>query len=247
MTTPDMSALRPNKGKKLLAKTDEGTFARYPVRTHVVMKGDDLKGIMDKYVKPYLVEGDSIFISEKIVAISQGRAYKLEDIKPSKLAKFLVKFVTKSPHGIGLGSPYTMELAIRDCGVPLILWGCICAAVTKPFGIKGVFYNVVGTRARAIDGPCEYTLPPYNNYAKLAPLNPDKVCKELAEHTGCEVVMLDANDLGLEVLGKSSDKISLSLARQMFGDNPLAQSNEQTPIAIARKVDDDMQEPTFED
>ena len=242
-----MNALRPNKGKKLLAKTDEGTFARYPVRTHVVMKGDDLKGIMDKYVKPYLVEGDSIFISEKIVAISPGRAYKLEDIKPSKLAKFLVKFVTKSPHGIGLGSPYTMELAIRDCGVPLILWGCICAAVTKPFGIKGVFYNVVGTRARAIDGPCEYTLPPYNNYAKLAPLNPDKVCKELAEHTGCDVVMLDANDLGLEVLGKSSDKISLSLARQMFGDNPLAQSNEQTPIAIARKVDDDMQEPTFED
>lgn len=242
-----MNALRPNKGKKLLAKTDEGTFARYPVRTHVVMKGDDLKGIMDKYVKPYLVEGDSIFISEKIVAISQGRAYKLEDIKPSKLAKFLVKFVTKSPHGIGLGSPYTMELAIRDCGVPLILWGCICAAVTKPFGIKGVFYNVVGTRARAIDGPCEYTLPPYNNYAKLAPLNPDKVCKELAEHTGCEVVMLDANDLGLEVLGKSSNKISLTLARQMFGDNPLAQSNEQTPIAIARKVDDDMQEPTFED
>ena len=242
-----MNALRPNKSKKLLAKTDEGTFARYPVRTHVVMKGDDLKGIMDKYVKPYLVEGDSIFISEKIVAISQGRAYKLEDIKPSKLAKFLVKFVTKSPHGIGLGSPYTMELAIRDCGVPLILWGCICAAVTKPFGIKGVFYNVVGTRARAIDGPCEYTLPPYNNYAKLAPLNPDKVCKELAEHTGCEVVMLDANDLGLEVLGKSSNKISLTLARQMFGDNPLAQSNEQTPIAIARKVDDNMQEPTFED
>jgi hypothetical protein len=140
-----------------------------------------------------------------------------------------------------------MELAIRDCGIPLILWGCVCAAVTKPFGIKGVFYNVVGTRARAIDGPCEYTLPPYNNYAKLAPLNPDKVCKELAEHTGCDVVMLDANDLGLEVLGKSTDKISLTLARQMFGDNPLAQSTEQTPIAIARKVPDDMQEPVFED
>ena len=93
MNTPDMSELRPNKGKKLLVKTDEGTFARYPVRTHVVMKGDDLKGIMDKYVKPYLKEGDGIFISEKIVAISQGRAYKLEDIKPSKLAKFLFKFV----------------------------------------------------------------------------------------------------------------------------------------------------------
>ena len=81
----------------------------------------------------------------------------------------------------------------------------------------------------------------------MAPLEPDKVCKELAEHTGCYVVMLDANDLGLEILGKSTDDITLDMARQMFGDNPLDQSDQQTPIAIARKVPDDMEEPVFED
>jgi F420-0:gamma-glutamyl ligase-like protein len=247
MSTPDMSSFRPNRGKKLIVDTDFGRYARYPVKTHVVVKGDNLKDIMDKYVMPYIVEGDRIFLSEKIVAISQGRAFHIDDIKPSWLARFLVKFVTKSPHGIGLGSPYTMELAIRDCGVPIILWGCICAAVTKPFGIKGVFYNVVGTRARAIDGPCEYTLPPYNNYAKMAPLEPDKVCKELAEHIGCDVVMLDANDLGVEVLGKSTNAVTLQMARQIFRDNPLDQSDQQTPIAIAREVPDDMEEPVFED
>lgn len=247
MSTPDMSALRPNKGKKLIIDTDNGRFARYPVKTHVVKKGDDLKELMDTYVKPYLTEGDGIFLSEKMVAISQGRAWDIDEIKPGFWAKFLVKFVTKSPYGIGLGSKYTMELAIRDVGLPKILLGCVCAAVTKPFGIKGVFYNVVGPKARAIDGPGEYVIPPYNHYAKMCPLEPDKVCKELAEHTGCYVVMLDANDLGVEVLGKSDDNFTLTMARQMFKDNPLDQSDQQTPIAIARKVSDDMQEPEYND
>ena len=246
MNTPDMSSLRPNKGKKLIVETDDGKYARYPVKTHVVKKGDNLNEIMDKYVMPYIVEGDGIFLSEKMVAISQGRAWDIDEIHPSWLAKFLVKFVTKSPYGIGLGSPYTMELALRDVGWPKILLGCICAAFTKPFGIKGVFYNVVGPKARAIDGPGEYVIPPYNHYAKMAPLEPDKVCKELAEHTGCYVVMLDANDLGLEILGKSTDEITLKKARQMFGDNPLDQSDQQTPIAIARKMPDDAVEPVFE-
>lgn len=247
MSTPDMSALRPNKGKKLIVQTDDGKYARYPVKTHVVVKGDDLKDIMDKYVRPYLCEGDGIFLSEKMVAISQGRAWDIDEIKPSWWARFLVKFVTKSPYGIGLGSPYTMELAIRDVGLPKILLGCICAAFTKPFGIKGVFYNVVGPKARAIDGPGEYVIPPYNHYAKMAPLEPDKVCKELAEYTGCYVVILDANDLGLEILGKSTDEITLKKARQMFGDNPLDQSDQQTPIAIARKMPDDAEEPVYDD
>ena len=247
MSTPDMSSFRPNRGKKLIVDTDYGRYARYPVKTHVVAKGDDLKEIMDKYVMPYVTEGDGILKKKKVVAISQGRAFPIDEIKPRPLARFLVKFVTKSPYGIGLGSPYTMELALRDCGIPKILLGCICAAVTKPFGIKGVFYNVVGPKARAIDGPGEYVIPPYNKYAKMAPLEPDKVCKELAKHTGCYVVILDANDLGLEILGKSTDDITLQMARQMFGDNPLDQSDQQTPIAIARKVPDDMEEPVFED
>ena len=236
--SPDMSGFRPNAEKNLIIDTPNGKFARYPVKTHVIMKGDDLKDIMDKYVADYITEGDVIFLSEKVVAIVQGRAFKLEEIHPSFMARFLVKFVTKSPYGIGLGSPYTMELALRDVGLPRILLGCISALFTKPFGIKGVFYNVVGTRARAIDGPCEFTIPPYNNYAKMAPLNPDKVCMELKEHLGCDVVVVDANDLGQDVLGTSNPYYTSEIAHQLFGDNPLDQADQQTPIAIIRKVED---------
>lgn len=240
-----MSSFKPNRGKTLLKQTSFGKFARYPVRTHVVASGDSLIDIMDKYVMPYVQKGDGIFLSEKMVAISQGRAWPISEIKVSPMAKFLVKFVTKSPYGIGLGSPYTMELALRDIGFPKIFLGCICAAFTKPFGIKGVFYNVVGPKARSIDGPGDYVIPPYNKYAKMAPLHPNKVCEELAEHTGCYVIMLDANDIGLEILGSSTKDVTLSMARELFGDNPLDQSDQQTPIAICRKVPDDMQEPEF--
>ena len=233
----DTSELQPNEEKSIEIKTDFGIFARYPVKTHVIIAGENLKEILDKYIMPYAQKGDMIFMSEKIVAISQGRAFDIDDIKPSGLAKFLCKFVYKSPYGIGLGSPWTMELAIRDIGVPKIFLAAFCSAVTKPFGIRGVFYKIVGDKGRAIDGPCSYTLPPYNHYAKLAPKDPDKVAKELKEHTGCDIVIIDANDIGREILGRSSSDLDINMLKQIFADNPLGQASQQTPLALVRKVD----------
>ncbi|MGI6745419.1 MAG: F420-0:Gamma-glutamyl ligase [Firmicutes bacterium ADurb.Bin300] len=226
----------PNESKKLEISTEFGDFLRLPIKTHVVVKDDSLVEIIDKYVKPHIQDGDMIFISEKIVAISQGRAFDIDDIKPSRLARVLCKFVVKTPYGIGLGSPWTMELALKDVGIPRILFAAFCSAITKPFGIRGVFYRIAGTRARAIDGPCECTIPPYNHAAKLAPLNPEKVAIELMKHTGCMVAIMDANDLGREVLGTSDDFLSVEMCKAIFEDNPLGQGREQTPIAIVRKI-----------
>ncbi len=229
-------ALQPNEGKQIKIETSFGEFMRYPVKTHVVVSGDDLNKIMDDYVMEYIEEGDMIFISEKIIAISQGRAFDIDDIHPSKLANFLCKFVYKSPYGIGLGSPWTMELAIREIGVPKIMFAAFCSAVTKPFGVRGVFYKIVGDKGRAIDGPCSYTLPPYNHCAKLAPKEPDKVAAQLSKHTGCKVVIIDSNDIGREILGVSDKSISIDMCKEIFADNPLGQASQQTPIAIVRKV-----------
>jgi len=60
-----------------------------------------------------------------------------------------------------------MELAIREAGALRIIFASFAALLTKPFGIKGIFYKVAGNNINAIDGPCDYTLPPYNKYAKL--------------------------------------------------------------------------------
>lgn len=228
--------LKPNRGKSLVIDTEFGLFARYPVKTHVVKSGDSLDEILLTYVGDNRREGDIIFMSEKIVAISQGRAFPIDTIKPRRMARILSKFVYKSPYGIGLGIPETMELAIRELGIVRILFAAFCSAITKPFGIRGVFYRICGEKARAIDGPCDCTIPPYNHYAKLAPDKPNKVAAHLAEVTGNGIVVIDANDLGVEVLGRSSEEIDIAFCKQVFKDNPLDQGDQQTPIAIVRKL-----------
>ena len=228
--------MQPNVGKQLEIVVDGQKYERYPIKTHVIVKGDDIIGVVEKYARPLLATGDILFVSEKIVAISQGRAFPIAEIKPSKLAQLLVKFVHKSPYGIGLGSPWTMELAIREAGVLRILFAAFLSAITKPFGLRGVFYKVVGKNINAIDGPCDYTLPPYNKYAKLGPKNPNKVAKQIKERLGCEAVIIDANDIGVNVLGRSSGLISDGFCKKIFRDNPLGQASEQTPIGIVRRL-----------
>lgn len=234
MDTPE--TLRPNEGKKLTIELPSGTYARLPIKTHVITSNDDIALVVAKYAVPHFKEGDILFISERVVAISQGRAFPIKDIKPSALAKFLVRFVHKSPYGIGLGSLWTMELAIREAGVPRILLAALASALTKPFGLRGVFYHVVGKNINAIDGPCDYTLPPFNAYAKLAPAEPNKVAKKLRALTGHDVIIIDANDLGVAILGKSNREIPDVFCKNVFRDNPLGQSSEQTPLCIVRKI-----------
>lgn len=227
---------QPNEGKNLEIDTDYGRYARYPVKTHVITKDDVLEDVLDKYAKDYVQPGDTIIMSEKIVAISQGRAFPIEEIKVSRLAKILSHFVVKTNYGIGLGMPETMELCIREVGRVKVLWAAFCAAIGKLFGKHGVFYNICGMKARAIDGPCEYTLPPYNHYAKMAPDKPDEVAERLTKHMGVDVVIIDANDIGANVLGKPRKDMPDEFPIQVFKDNPLDQCSQQTPIAIVRKV-----------
>lgn len=227
--------LQPNSGKNLSILVDNVLWDRLPVKTHVITSKDKIDEVIKQYVGAYLQAGDLLFISERIVAIAQGRAFPIKDIKPSKLANFLVKFVHKSPYGIGLGSPWTMELAIREAGVLRIILAAICSAITKPFGLKGIFYRVVGKNINAIDGPCSYTLPPFNEYAKLGPKNPDKMANELSNKFNCPVIIIDANDLGVNILGQADKVINFKFCQAIFKDNPLGQSSEQTPMCIVRK------------
>ena len=232
----NLNNFKPNPGKNLIIDLKNSKWVRIPLRTHVITKNDNIVKVVKKYASPYLQEGDIIFISERIVAITQGRAFPIKDIKPCFLAKFLSKLVHKSPYGIGLGSPWTMELAIKQAGALRIITGALIGGIAKIFGIKGLFYRVTGKDINAIDGPCSYTLPPYNEYAKLGPDKPDKAAKNISAKINCDVVIIDANDLGVAVLGKSNKNISDVFCKNVFKDNPLGQSTEQTPICIVRKV-----------
>jgi asparagine synthase (glutamine-hydrolysing) len=154
----------------------------------------------------------------------------------------LSRYVTRTPAGIGLGSPFTMQLAIQEAGLPRVLYASAGGVVGKLIGRKGVFYDLVGNSVNAIDGPTEYSAYPSNVSAKLAPKDPDAVAARLSaairqrvpeqwRSTFGGTVIMDANDMGRNVLGSdaSGDRQRFE---EMFADNPLGQGNQQTPMAL---------------
>lgn len=231
------SELKPNAGKNTTIEVDGVKYLRLPISTHLITKNDDICDVAEKYGKPQLEPGDVLFISEKVVACTQDRAIPLESIQPRKLAYTLSKYVTKTPHGIGLGMPETMEYALRECGTLRILFAAFCSVIGKKiFRKKGWFYTVAGYKARSIDGPCHNTIPPYNHYVVLGPEKPDKVAREIKARIGFEVAIVDINDLEGQILGVSSKSMSKDLYARILKDNPLGQDDQQTPMGLIRVV-----------
>ena len=227
--------LKPNPGKNLIIEVGGKKYARYPIKTHILTPKDDISEVVAKYAKEYLKPEDTVFIGERSVAVTQGRTYSKDQVKPCRLARFLVHFVTKSSYGIGLGSPETMQLAVEEVGVPRILFAALFSLLTKPLGIKGVFYLVAGPQARAVDGAASYVIPPYNTHVTKAPLHPNKVARTISEKVGLPVVIVDACDIGVWVVGASRG-VNKKLIMKALKDNPLGQSREQTPVGILREV-----------
>lgn len=161
-----------NPGKQLIRTVDGVDYQRIPIKTHLITKADRMEDVVLQYAGDKMQEGDILFISEKAVACTQSRAIPMEDIKPRKLAVTLSRYVTKTPAGIGLGIPETMEMALQECGTLRILFAAFCSVIGKLFHQRGWFYIVAGPKARGIDGPTEGTIPPYDHYVVLTPMIP---------------------------------------------------------------------------
>ena len=204
-----------NPGKNEIIEVEGKRYRRLCIKTHVITDADNITDVVMRYAAPEMQEGDTLFITEKAVACTQKRAIPMKEIKPRPLAKFLCKFVLKTPYGIGLGIPETMEMAIRECGTFRILVAAAVSAVGKLFGIRGWFYKVAGEKARSIDGPCDCTLPPYNEYVVLVP----------QDENDDEVVILRSeivDDETEEFVPEEDDSITDAIFeefKQMFADD----------------------------
>ncbi len=230
--------MQANEGKSLETSVDGKSYARIPLRTRVVMPDDDLESVVMEYAKDAVQPGDLLFVTEKIVAITQGRSYRLDEISPRPLARFLSRYVVRTSYGIGLGMPETMEMALRECGTLRILFAAGVSVITKAFGRRGDFYRIAGDKARAIDGPTKNTIPPYNQAVVLGPKNPREVAVRLKKMLGgnLEVAVVDINDIGGNILGSTLDKAGERRLVQILGDNPLGQATQSTPMGIVREV-----------
>jgi hypothetical protein len=225
----------PNPDRALHATLDGTVYARQPVRTHLVTDADDAREVVRRYATPLNPDTERVAVSERMVAITEGRSYPMSTIRPGRLARFLVRFVTRPGYGIGLGTAETMQLAIGEVGAPRILLAALVSGLTKPLGVHGLFYRIAGRQAAAIDGPTSYTIAPYNQSATLGPKHPDRAAQAISKGIGFAVAVIDDNDAGCNVLG-ASDGIDRRQVTRLFADNPLGQSGEQTPICVVRRV-----------
>ena len=212
------------------------------MRTRLITLHDtDLLPILNEYVKPYLRPEDILFISEKALTITQQRVVDMNNIKPTTFARFLGRNVgnyygSSNFHGFGHGTALAMQLFIEEAGYVRVFFAAVVSAITRLFGIRGLFYWICGKRAKSIDCPMSFLILEYAHSAKLAPNKPSAEARRFKHALGCEVVILDANYRGAFSLGKSTKAIPDSFVGKLFRDNPLGQSDEMTPFCIVRKT-----------
>ena len=226
-----------NEGKSVEIEVSGDIYFRHAIQTKFITVNDSYLDIMKEYVAGIYREGDIISISEKIISICQNRTIKREDIKVGCLAKFLSKFACQaSSKGYGVGVPIKMQYAINKIGIMRILFASAAGGLFKAFGIKGVFYKIAGPEISGLDGFYDGAWEEYRDIGIEIPYGSAAVCNEIKRKLGISCMIVDANDLGQEILGKSDDiKLGDKTLKQMIRDNPAGQGQQRTPLILIRK------------
>lgn len=227
-----------NPGKNLAIQVDGQTYLRHAIRTHFVTEGEDYLALIHCYVLPCYHPGDLLVISEKVIALCQRRVIREEDLHPTPLARLLAHFVQRTPAGPGVGNPYKMQFALDICGKPRVLWAALRAGVDRLRGVHGTFYRLTGREVAGLDGFYGEDIAEYAHMGIRIPADPDRVCARIYEATGVPSIIVDANALNVELLGKAPvltqpDAFLTSLVR----DNPAGQSRQLTPFLLVRPAE----------
>lgn len=226
-----------NEGKRVEIEVGERTFARHAVSTHFVQVGESYLELIQKYIKPIYQKGDILSSSEKIISLCQKRVIYKKDMKLSWLAKFLSKFASHSSAGIGVDSPWKMQFAINQRGALYVIWAALCAGFGKLMGKRGVFYEMVGQEVSGLDGFYDHCFDVYGEFGIRIPEDSAGVCEEVYEKTGIKMMIVDANDLAQELLGKCAaiEETEADLMA-MIADNPCGNGTQLTPFALIREI-----------
>lgn len=231
------SVLTPNENKSLRIETSFGAYDRGAIKTHFVAVGEDYIELVRRYVQPLYQEGDILSIAEKIISLCQKNVIYKKDMKLTWLARFLSKFATHSPYGIGVDNPWKMQFAIDHCGALKIIWASVAAGFGKLFGKKGVFYKIAGPEVAGLDGFYTASFEVYGDFCMMLPKEPETVCRRIKEETGITCMLVDANDFERDILGKSPDlTLTDEQCAELIRDNPSGNSTQLTPFILIRKA-----------
>ena len=216
-----------------LAIREEGLpkgLVAVPVRTRLVVRGDDLVAVVAEATAGIVQPGDVVAISETAVAIAQGRYVGAEYIRPSRLAYALAR---RAGALATVNQPESMQLVIDQVGTRRVLKAVVAHVAGRLRGRRGVFYEELGEAIAAIDGYTG-TLPPYEQAIVFGPEEPDAFANAAALRLGCGCAVVDVNDLRkAKILGASEGIAREALALALL-DNPHGNSDQQTPVVVLK-------------
>jgi F420-0:gamma-glutamyl ligase len=208
------------------------THLAIPVHTKLITPNDNLLEIIDTYAAPQLRKGDILVIAESVVAITQNRIIRPENIKPGLWALLIAQFIH---HDGSLSSPFALQAVMNEEGRCRVVFAFLASALTRVLlGRKGDFYRLAGQQAALVDD-ITGTIPPFDKYIVLGPEKPDQVVRDIKKRFGVEAAIIDANDLGRSQILAKTSKVKTALLLDVFQKNPAGNANEQTPLVIVRQ------------
>ncbi|MBP2626820.1 MAG: hypothetical protein H6Q68_1531 [Firmicutes bacterium] len=202
-----------------------------PVRTRILTDKDNIVDMIEKYAKHDVGPDDVVSVAESVVAITQGRITRPEDLKVCFLARLLCRFV---PQEGSLSSCYGMQSAMDTEGQWRIFFAMMIGMLAKIVGKSGVFYQMAGGQTALVDDVTG-TMPPFDKCLVYGPHDPHGVAEEIKSRLGCYgAAVADVNDLKRSaVLGVSEGLDPKKLARILI-DNPFGNASQRTPIVIIK-------------
>jgi len=201
------------------------------VPTRILTDKDDIIDIVEKYTKGKIGENDVISVAESVVAITQGRIVRPEELKISRVAQLCCRFI---PDQGSLASPHGMQSLMDVEGKWRVAFALFVGFLGKLVGQNGLFYKWGGEQTALIDDVTG-TMPPFDKHIVYGPKDPQDVVKRLKDRLGSfGAVIADVNDLKRSRIVGVTDGVDGDKVAKLLLDNPFGNASQKTPIVIIK-------------
>lgn len=202
-----------------------------PVRTRILTEKDNIVDALAQYAADSIGPNDIVCVAESVVAITQGRIIRPEELEPGILARIMCRFV---PQKGSMSSVYGMQAAMNVEGEWRMLFAMLVGMLGKVVGRHGLFYELAGAEAALVDDVTG-TMPPFDKHIVYGPDKPDEVALAIKQRFGCYgAAVADVNDLKRSAVLGITPGLDANRLAQILIDNPFGNASQMTPIVIVK-------------
>lgn len=205
-----------------------------PVHTRILTKKDHIVDAICEYAGKEITDRDIVCSAESVVAITQGRYVRPEELDVCWQARAMNRFV---PPAGSMASLYGMQAAMLEEGRWNMMFSFVLGALGKLIGKRGIFY--ARCRQASLIDDVTGTMPPFDKSIVYGPADADRICQKIKEATGAYgAVIADVNDLKRAAVLGHSQGLDPKKVASILIDNPFGNASQKTPIVIIKNFAD---------